>query len=181
MVSKIIYYAVIAFLTMFCVGCEKVSDENVLVSCLVNGVQYETKVPYYLGMTGLDFEQYDESCVFMLFRWLYCDDEAFCLALRADVADSCEPELNKKYMLSESQHVVSWIREGQRYDECDFVDGWILFTDISPSASNTTICVTGMFECTFTVEDSGEVIMLTKGKFGPLDCDNYMRFDTFAE
>ena len=80
MVSKIIYYAVIAFLTMFCVGCEKVSDENVLVSCLVNGVQYETKVPYYLGMTGLDFEQYDESCVFMLFRWLYCDDEAFCLA-----------------------------------------------------------------------------------------------------
>ena len=163
---RVCYFAIIAFLLLSHVGCERANP----VSCKLNDVPYETTEREYPMSSRLYLSIGEDSSVFRMHRWLWYGSDAFKLNLQADIKDSSEIDLNKKYKLSDQSNIEYYIKQDFKYD-CRIIDGWIVFTEMDTRESDIGgIHLTGIFECTFEGLVDGKEINLTEGKFGPAFC-----------
>lgn len=159
-----------ACVLMLYVGCERANP----VSCQLNGVPYETTerdaIVEYAMSSRLYLSIGEDSSVFRMHRWLCYGSDAFKLNLQADIKDSSEIHLNKKYKLSDQSNIEYYIKQDFKYD-CRIIDGWIVFTEMDTRESDVGgTHLTGIFECTFEGLVDGKEINLTEGKFGPAFC-----------
>ena len=166
MKSKTIYGAIAVLLSVFCFSCEEIEEDDYPVSAKIDGVVYESKGSLWLPTSIANFKihLFQDSLHLELKRQLFHADS--CLTLSARVSSDAALKLNHKYpVVCNRTHLYHHVK----YYEA--ISGWLMIRDTTSSKAFYSLRVSGEFEIVFDGLNDEEDIILTEGRFGPMEFD----------